>query len=113
MPRAKRVETPAPVTAQNQLWFMQTGNAVEYRVADWDPDTATFTQAILEVLSQGVTVVLRPGSGGRSIGIAFWIGDNRQPPVWFYEHEELDAWAKKLVDGFQEEYNKKHGLNGA
>jgi hypothetical protein len=67
-------------------------------LSDWDADTAVVTQALLEIVSTGSTVVVRPGSGGRSLGVSIWEGDTRHPPKWLYDSEELTAWAQGICD---------------
>jgi len=67
-------------------------------LSDWDPDTALVTQAILEVVASGSTVVIRPGSGGRALGISIWEGDTRHPPKWVYDAEELTTWSQGICD---------------
>jgi len=81
----------------NKLWWVQTGERYDYHLYDWDPDTATWSQCLLELLSEGLTVVLRPGSGGRAVGIAIWQGDNRPPAKWFNDHDELNAWTAAIL----------------
>lgn len=113
MPRAKRVpSTPARI-AQDNLWAAITGAAPDYTVADWDPDAAAFLQACLEVAASGSSVFIRSGSGGRSLGIAIWEGDNRYPATWFGEHEELDEWTRRVVAAAELRRGGKPEPNGA
>lgn len=89
--RAKKETTTVPKAAIEQ-WWQQTGTQYEYRLSEWDPDTAVVVQAILELLEDGLTVVLRPGSGGRAIGMAVWQGENRPPAKWFGDQDEMNAY---------------------
>jgi hypothetical protein len=66
-------------------------------VSEWDPKTEALVQALLEIVSSGSTVVLRPGSGGRALGVAIWEGDERHAPMWCYDAEELDHWAARVL----------------
>jgi hypothetical protein len=95
------------------MWAEQTGKPLEVGFLDWDPNTAQFFQAIMEVLASGAQVFLRPGSGGRSIGIAIWEGDDRHPATWFYEWEELDQWTAGVVAKGEAMRARKSGQNGA
>lgn len=95
--RAKKPETTYPKVAIQQ-WWQQTGTQFEYKLSEWDPDTAIVVQAILELLEDGLTVVIRPGSGGRAIGIAIWQGDNRPPAKWFGDQDEMNAWCTTIVE---------------
>lgn len=63
---------------------------------DWDPKQVALVEALMTVLASGSTVVFRPGSGNRSIGVAIWEGDHRWPPTWCYDSEELDEWAADI-----------------
>lgn len=94
--RAKKPETTVPKVAIQQ-WWHQTGTQYEYQLSEWDPDTATVVQAILELLDDGLTVVLRPGSGGRAIGLAIWKGDDRQPAKWFGDQDEMNEYCTNIV----------------
>ena len=86
-----------PKQEQNKLLWAQLGSVYEPAVNEWDPNAEVLVSALLEVVKSGATLVLRPGSGGRSIGIAIWEGDVRHPPIWIYETEELDSWAIKVM----------------
>lgn len=99
MPRGKReVPGEAEQRAQNAAWWAQTGKRLEHPLWSWDNDTAACWQAVLELLSSGNTVCIRPGSGGESLGIAIWEPVNKRPYVWFGADVELDDWAKGLVE---------------
>lgn len=98
MPRGKK-EVPGEREQrdQNALWWAQTGKRLEHPLHGWDCDTAVVLQAILELLSAGNTVCIRPGSGGESLGIAIWEPVNKRPYVWFGADVELDDWARGLT----------------
>lgn len=91
--RANKGQQPTAKQDQQKLLWLQTGEHQGVTLADWDPKPEPFVQALLEVLATGATVVLRPGSGGRSFGIAIWEGDVRHAPKWLYDNEEVDDWA--------------------
>lgn len=98
MPRAKGVrETPAKLAENRTIWGQFGKTDVGYAITGWD-FKPSFVEAILEVLQSGSTVVLRPGSGQRSIGIAIWEGDFRHPPTWCYQPEEVDMWAESIME---------------
>lgn len=98
MPRAKRVPSSPARQLHERLWAEVAGAPLEYSLADWDPNAAQFLQAVLEIVNTGASVFIRPGSGGRALGIAIWEGDDRYPATWFSEFEELDAWTKRVVE---------------
>lgn len=99
MPRGKKeVPGESAQRAQNAAWWAQTGRRLEHPLHSWDSDTAAVWQAVLELLSAGNTVCIRPGSGGESLGIAIWEPVNKRPYVWFGADVELDEWAKQLVE---------------
>lgn len=79
------------------LIYLQTGSVPDYLIPTWEPRYQEFVDALLEILGQGHTLVLRPGSGGRALGIAIWNGDSRPPAKWFYDQDELDAWADMVL----------------
>jgi len=78
------------------MWGMN-GATQAPSLTQWDPKQESFVEALLEVLASGATIVLRPGSGGRSIGVAIWEGDTRHAPQWCYEAEELDNWSQGII----------------
>lgn len=84
--------TQAERTQAHLLWE-QTGSVVDYEIGDWDCKPGVL-EAILAILSTGSAVFLRPGSGGRAVGIAVWEGDTRHAPKWVYDASELDDWAE-------------------
>ena len=97
MPRqGKPRETPAKME-QNRLMWATYGKKARLLVNSWDPKQVQLVQALLEVVASGATVVLRPGQGGGSIGIAIWEGDFRHPPEWCSTSEELDFWAEGII----------------
>jgi len=95
--RAKKPVTTVPKEAIKQ-WWHQTGTQYEYKLSEWDPDTVTVVQAILELLESGLTIVIRPGSGGRAIGMAIWHGDDRPPAKWFGDHDEMNEYCRLIVE---------------
>jgi hypothetical protein len=62
-----------------------------------DFDTAMFAQAVLLLMQEGGTVVCRPGSGGRSFGVAVWQSDTKYPARWLYDDEEVNEWASTVI----------------
>lgn len=111
MPRAKRVPSSPARREQEFLWASISGGPPELTVRDWDPRTDVLVQALLEVLDTGACVFLRPGNGRQSLGIAIWEGDQRHPATWFSEHEELDVWARQVVEQ-AEEYRSRLDITG-
>jgi len=98
MPRKAPTPAEAAATGQrNILWGMGHDPAAR-ALTNWDPDTARLVQAILLVVESGATLVIRPGSGSRSIGVAIWEGDMRHPPTWVYDEDELNTWAQRIGD---------------
>jgi hypothetical protein len=106
MPRTGRGQSTPAVTEQRALLWGMNGSEVLPTVAEWDPKTEPLVQALLQVVASGATVVLRPGSGGRAIGVAIWEGDVRHSPTWVYDAEELDTWAEKV--NLMAEQRKRH-----
>ena len=94
MPRGSgKPVTPAVQQQRRILWEM-TGEAEGDGLTQWDPKAVELVEALLGIVSTGAVVMLRPGSGGRALGIAIWEGDTRHPAKWFYETLELDDWAR-------------------
>lgn len=97
MPRPTRSQKPEAITQERQLIWAQFGSYNHATVGDFDPKAAPLVEALLHIVSTGATVVLRPGSGGRSLGVAIWEGDARYAPTWLYDSEELDNWAATVL----------------
>lgn len=97
MVRGKQNSQPAAKSEQARLLWAIGGVRNEPTVDDWDCKTDLVVEALLAVVASGATVVLRPGSGGRSVGIAIWEGDERHAPTWCYDSEEVDNWASKVT----------------
>jgi hypothetical protein len=107
MPRSKSAsETPSKLQQNVALWGT-FGKSSVLQVASWDPKQVEWVQAILEVVTTGATVVIRPGSGGGSVGIAIWEGNDRWPPRWCYMSEDIDEWAAEVLARVQVEGQKK------
>lgn len=103
MPHKPTKQSPvSPKDEQRRLLFLQ-GTNDSSSIPDLDPKAQPFTQAILCLLGEGMTVHLRPGSGGRSIGIGGYLGDDRIKTTWCYDEEEIDAWASKVLDNLWKE----------
>lgn len=113
MPRAKSVPSSAARQRHESLWYDNFGSPPENHLTSWDPDASRFFEAIAAIAASGATSVIRPGSGGRSLGIAIWEGDDRHPPIWFHEHEELDAWTARILERAEAIKQKQSGENGA
>ena len=93
MPRAKSSGSGQAAREQAQLLWGMGVDPYEAGVLGWDWQDAVFCEAVREVLSSGASIFMRPGSGGRAIGIAIWEGDHRHPPKWLYEGAEIEEWA--------------------
>lgn len=103
MPRGKAgQESKQKLMANKYSWDIM-GEPVSNSVGGWDLKTDTFAAALLEIVGSGATVVLRPGTGGRSLGIAIWDGDVRYAPTWCHAEEEADAWAARVIRSVQEQ----------
>lgn len=94
MPHKGQSRQPTAKSEQARTLWGSYGQRNDPTLTDWDPKTEPLIAALLEVLASGATVVLRPGSGGRSVGVAIWEGDQRHPPKWCYDADELDQWAE-------------------
>lgn len=66
-------------------------------ILNWEPRTDEFWQALQEVLASGAAVFIRQGSGGRSVGIAIWDGDDRMPARWCFDDEEINMWSAEII----------------
>lgn len=99
MPRKTRPAAGDDAGAKGFIaqWVMQTGDYPGVTLTTWDPKCEQLITAILGIAQTGATVVMRPGSGGRSIGIAIWEGNERHPSQWLYTTEELDEWAETVI----------------
>lgn len=82
---------------QRRLLFDMTGSHDGESLRQWDPKANPLVDALLGIVASGAAVFIRPGSGGRAIGIAIWEGDTRHPAIWCYEAEELDDWARIIL----------------
>lgn len=99
MPGGRKMGSqPTAKSEQQRTMYGSFGKVERDTVGKWDPKTETLVQATLQLISEGYTVVFRPGSGARSMGVALWLGDTRDPPVWIYDAEELDDWANWVID---------------
>lgn len=97
MPRgSSKQATPAVVDQRRILWEM-TGENEGDGLRQWDAKSGDVLDALLGIVSTGAVVLLRPGSGGRALGIAIWEGDVRHPAKWLYESAELDDWARLIL----------------
>lgn len=103
--KPQRSGSITPKDEQRRLLFLQ-GTEQSSAIADLDPKAQLFTQAILCLLAEGMTIHMRPGSGGRSIGIGGFVGDDRIPYKWLYDEEEIDAWADKVLENLKYEGGK-------
>lgn len=98
MPRANQQGGQrTPAQDQRHLLWEMTGTTPGETLDTWDPKAELLVSAILTVIASGATLVIRPGSGGRTIGLAIWEGDHRHPPTWVYEAEELDNWSVGIM----------------
>lgn len=102
MPRGSARQVTPAQQQQRKLLFEMTGDHDGSELLHWDIQTEPFVEALLGIVSTGAVVMLRPGSGGRALGIAIWEGDVRHPAKWFYETAEVDDWSlliRKRVAG--------------
>lgn len=106
MPHKPANKQPTPKSEQQRSIYLDFGEVYSSSLRDWDPKQVQFVEAILEVLSSGATIVMRPGSGGRSIGIAIWAGEDRGAPRWCYDSEEIDEWTGRVLE-IRDRHNKK------
>lgn len=97
MPRGSGRQTTPVQLEQRRLLFEMLGGHEGDGLRQWDPKAGPFTEALLGILSTGAAVFLRPGSGGRAIGVAIWEGDTRHPAKWVYESGELDDWSLLIL----------------
>lgn len=96
MPRGSSGNVTPAKREQRRLLFEMVGEHQGESLTQWDPKAEMFLEAVLGVLSTGSALFIRPGSGGRAIGLAIWEGDTRHPAKWCYEAEELDDWAQAI-----------------
>lgn len=93
--------SPKPTEQQRDqaklMWAMNPGGDWT-GVANWEPRGEEFTEAVLQVLASGAAIMIRPGSGGRALGIAIWEGDTRHPATWCYDDEEVNMWAAEIIN---------------
>jgi hypothetical protein len=97
MVRSKAAAKPTVASEQRRLMWGIPGGREADSLARWDPKQQPLIEALLAIVSSGASVFLRPGSGGRSVGIAIWEGDVRHAPTWCYDTEELDEWAESIL----------------
>lgn len=97
MPRKPANNQPTTKSEQRRLMWGQVGAGTAPELASWDPKGDQLVEALLAIVATGATVVIRPGSGARSIGIGIWEGDERWPPTWLYDTEEVDQWSWKII----------------
>lgn len=97
MPRGSGKQVTPARQEQRRLLFEMLGENEGAGLRQWDPKAGPLVEALLGILSEGAAVFLRPGSGGRAIGVAIWEGDTRHPAKWVYEAEELDDWALLIL----------------
>ena len=97
MPRSAKPKESPEKLAQNGLVWAMMGTKEKVPVTSWDPKQVQLVQAFLEVLASGCTVVLRPGKGGQSVGVAIWEKFAQGDPEWCNTSDELDAWADGIL----------------
>ena len=103
MPRRGRGDDVPAARAQRQSIWADYGKIQQPDLSSWDPKSEQLVEALLTIAESGATVVLRPGSGGRSIGIAIWEGDDRHPPAWLYTSAEVDDWSHAVLEKVREQ----------
>ncbi len=96
MPRGRQDGASSAKAEQARLLWLDTGQRADPLLREWDPKTEPLVSALLEILSTGCAVMLRVGSGGRSVGIQIYEGDHKHPATWVYDTEELDVWADRI-----------------
>lgn len=93
----RRSPKDSPAKAlQNQLLWAQDPSGSFAGLDNWEPRGEEFTQALLAVLATGSAIFLRPGSGGRAIGIAIWEKDFKHDAQWCYDDEEINLWSQDI-----------------
>lgn len=97
MPGQRKKLDKEAVLDQQHLLYLQTGTVPDWTLETWEPRYESFFDAMAEILSQGNSVMIRNGSGGRAMGIAIWRGDSRPPAKWFYDHDELNEWCEHVL----------------
>lgn len=97
MPRGSGKQVTPVRVEQRRLLFEMVGEHEGESLRQWDPKAGPIVEAILGIAGSGAAIFIRPGSGGRALGIAIWEGDTRHPASWFYEAEELDDWAHRIL----------------
>lgn len=97
MPRGSGKQVTPIRQEQRKLLFEMLGAHEGESLRQWDPKAEPFMEALLGVVASGAAIFIRPGSGGRAIGLAIWEGDTRHPAQWCYESEELDDWALLIL----------------
>lgn len=97
MPRGSGKQVTPVVQQQRRLLFEMTGEHSAETLRQWDPKAEKVVEALLGIVDTGAVVLLRPGSGGRALGIAIWEGDVRHAAKWVYESAELDEWAQLIL----------------
>ncbi len=94
MPRGSSKPVNSAVVEQRKVLWEMSGEVEGNSLRQWDPKLEDLVEALLGIVSTGAVVMMRPGSGGRALGVAIWEGDVRHPVKWFYEASELDDWSQ-------------------
>lgn len=97
MPRGNAGRVTPSAQQQRRLLFEMVGSHEGETLRQWDPKMQPLVEALLGIVATGAVVLLRPGSGGRALGVAIWEGDVRHPASWFYEPGELDDWSLMIL----------------